>query len=102
MLAAGFLTGCAGSDQTETQSRIAYAVNREGFGEIWVMDADGSNATRISQPPPAGTDAAGSVSPSWSPDGTRIAYASTGDALDEDPSDAEIYVLDAEAASPSA
>ena len=42
--------------------------------DLWRMDADGSNPTQLTD-----KDCA-SRSPSWSPDGTRIAFASTLDA----------------------
>jgi TolB protein len=45
--------------------------DEDGYdGEIYVMDADGRNQTRLTHE--RGND----VSPAWSPDGTRIAFAS--------------------------
>ena len=52
-------------------------------GDIWVVDADGSNPTRLTTHP--ATDR----SPRWSPDGTRIAFASNRDG------DFEIFVMPA-------
>jgi Tol biopolymer transport system component len=44
------------------------------LGDIWVMNADGSNQVKLTPDPlPATTD---ELQPSWSPDGTRIAYSS--------------------------
>jgi len=51
-------------------SRIAYVVQGRGSKEIYVVDSDGENATRIT------SDGSISLSPSWSPDGGRIAYTS--------------------------
>ncbi len=51
---------------------------------IYVMDADGSNQTRLTRGP------WGDWSPAWSPDGTRIAFESDRDG------DLEIYVMDAD------
>ncbi len=52
--------------------KIAYVVNM-GFpdytSDIWVMDADGSNQTNITNTP-----AVSEYAPIWSPDGTKIAY----------------------------
>jgi TolB protein len=51
-------------------SRIAYVVQGRGSKEIYVVDSDGENATRVT------SDGSISLSPSWSPDGSRIAYTS--------------------------
>ena len=57
-----------------------------GNYEIFVMDADGSNQTRLTDDPARDAD------PSWSPDGTRIAFASSRDRN----WNYEIYVMDAD------
>jgi TolB protein len=51
-------------------SRIAFESWRDGDREIYVIDADGSNLTRLTNH--AGED----KSPAWRPDGARIAFAS--------------------------
>jgi TolB protein len=53
--------------------RIVFATARDGDLEIYVMDADGSNQTRLTRSP--GLD----TFPAWSPDGTRIAFVSRRD-----------------------
>jgi Tol biopolymer transport system component len=63
--------------------KIAFVSDRDGNWEIYVMDADGTNQTRLT------TNAAIDSNPSWSPDGTKIAFASYRDG------NAEIYVMDA-------
>jgi len=51
--------------------RIAYVVVENAGGgrsDVWVMNGDGSNPTRLTEGPGA------SLSPTWSPNGSRIAY----------------------------
>src|SRR6266542_537102 len=56
-----------GSDWSPDGTRIVYdSESREGGQGIWVVNADGSEATKLIDD--------GSV-PAWSPDGTRIAFA---------------------------
>ncbi|HEX2208275.1 MAG TPA: hypothetical protein VHG93_11385 [Longimicrobium sp.] len=51
-------------------SRIAFVTQGRGSKEIYIVDSDGENVTRVTN------DGSISLSPSWSPDGTRIAYTS--------------------------
>ena len=51
-------------------SQIAFASNRTGNWEIWLMDWDGANQRRIS------SHGALSILPSWSPDNERMVYTS--------------------------
>lgn len=65
----------------------------EDNGEIWLMDADGGRQTRL-------VEAAANVDlqlPSWSPDGTQIAYARlAGPAKQPERADYDIWVVDAD------
>ncbi|MGC8953075.1 TolB family protein, partial [Chloroflexus sp.] len=61
--------------------QIAFASDRDGNWEIYVMNSDGSNVRRLTNNP--ATDDA----PTWSPDGRQLAFASDRD------SDFEIYIL---------
>lgn len=91
------LTACAGGGtETEHRSAIGFTVNDDGFGEIWLMDSDGGNPIRLTPPGPPGTDASGSTSPAWSPDRQRIAFASSREAMVEDPRLVEIYTMSAD------
>ncbi len=74
---------------TATPSEIAFVSNRggddsDGFFSIYVMNADGSNVTRLAN------TGRGNMAPAWSPDGRRIAFQSF-DGLQED-----IYVMNAD------
>lgn len=51
-------------------SQIAYASNRTGNWEIWLMDWDGANQRKIT------SHGALSILPSWSPDNERMVYTS--------------------------
>jgi Tol biopolymer transport system component len=53
-----------------TNGKIAFTSNRDGNFEIYVMNADGSNQQRIT------FDSSRESDPSWSPDGTKIAFVS--------------------------
>jgi len=65
-------------------TRIAFQSNRDGNYEIYVMDADGSNQTNLTNNP------ADDMFPVWSPDGTKIAFMSNRDG------NWEIYVMNAD------
>jgi hypothetical protein len=66
---------------------IAFSSYRDGKFDIYVMNAaDGSGQTRL---PPSTTTA--NFSPSWSPDGEKIAFVGKTDNLPE-----EIYVMNAD------
>ena len=67
-----------------TVSRIAFATNRDGNWEVYVMNSDGSNPHNVTNSP--GTDS----HPSWSPDGSKIAFQSERDG------NWEIYVMNAD------
>ena len=79
--------------------RFPYAVHDHGVHEsgndIWVMDADGSDLTQLTDDP------ASEVNPTWSPDGTRIAFdferaREISENYWEMGGKAEIYVMDAD------
>ena len=90
----GSVVGVAGATVSElTQSfaarnlantRIAFTGLRDGSEDIYTMNIDGTNQTRITNAP--GTD----IRPSWSPDGTKIAFDTNRD------DSQEIYVMNAD------
>ena len=84
----------------DAQAQIAFSSERDGNFEIYVMDADGSNQRRLTN------NRRDDRSPSWSPDGKRIAFTSSSKVIgvhvvgvhpppvvDERP---QIYVMDAD------
>jgi Tol biopolymer transport system component/serine/threonine protein kinase len=75
----------AGAAYSPDGKRIAFSSNRSGPREIWVCDADGTNAVQLTH-----FDGPVTGAPRWSPDGRRIAF-------DSRPGDnADIFVIGAE------
>jgi Tol biopolymer transport system component len=62
---------------------IAFQSNRDGHDEIYVMKADGTGQTRLTN------NNQGNAQPSWSADGSKIVFSSNRDG------NAEIYVMNA-------
>jgi tricorn protease-like protein len=71
------------------QGRIAFDSDRDGNDEIYVMNADGSNQTRLTD------NSASDSSPSCSTDGSKIVFVSTRDG------NAEIYVMNSDGSNPT-
>jgi len=64
--------------------KIAFTSDRDGNHEVYVMNADGSGQTRLTDNPAA------DALPAWSPDGSRIAFTSDRDG------NPEVYVMNAD------
>ena len=67
-----------------TNGKIVFSSDRDGDFDIYVMDSDGSNQTRLTNT--ANPAAYPDNHPAWSPDGTKIAFDDGND----------IYVIDAD------
>lgn len=69
--------------------KIAFVSNRDGNLDIYALDSDGSNLTRLTDDPSQ------DVNPIWSPDGSRIAFLSARDSASPNRTYG-IYVMDAD------
>ena len=76
--------GLAVAGWGQADGRIAFLSDREGYIDVWIMNADGSDPVNLTQGQYCS-------SPAWSPDGTRIAYIDVG----ADYSGRDIWVIDA-------
>jgi TolB protein len=78
------VTPTLGTRSAWRDSRIAFASNRGGSFQIYLMNPDGSELTQL-------TDSGGeNTYPAWSRDGKRLAFISTRDG------NPEIYIMDAD------
>jgi len=72
------------ADWSPDGGHIVFQTARDGNNEIYLMDADGSNPTRLTN------NAATDTLPTFSPDGSKIAFVSNRDGNNE------IYVMNAD------
>jgi hypothetical protein len=70
--------------------QIAFASDRSGVPEIWIMNVDGSNLHQI-------TDIAeGACQPDWSPDGVRIVFTSPCDRNQESYQGSGLFIINSD------
>jgi TolB protein len=87
LLSVGSLT--MGGVYSPDGSRIAFTASQDGgTTDVWVADADGGNARRLTKEP------SDDLSPTWSPDGRRIAFVSNRAGTPQ------IYVMNADGSAP--
>jgi Tol biopolymer transport system component len=98
VLVAGCGGGSAGAPSepgAPTDRGIVFSSKRDGDFEIYLMDPDGSDVRQLTRNESQGENEADEGSPSWSPDGRRIAFTSTRD-HEGDGFDSEgLYVMEA-------
>jgi Tol biopolymer transport system component len=76
----------------ESEGKIAFWTNRDGNGEIYLMDADGGNHINLTN------NDADEYGYAWSPDGSKIAFTSNRDSDYENTGTwvTEIYIMNAD------
>jgi serine/threonine protein kinase/Tol biopolymer transport system component len=70
--------------------QIAYASNRTGVPQIYLVDLASQNLTQITDVPE------GACQPSWSPDGARLVFTSPCKGMDEIYPKAALYIINAD------
>ena len=86
--------GLAVAGWGQADGKIAFTSWREGAGDVWIMNADGSAPVNLTQGRHGHC-----VSPAWSPDGTKIAYLAFSKDLATvrvDYSQGDVWVMDAD------
>ena len=93
--------GLAVTGWGQANGKIAFLSHREGGSDVWIMNADGSVPVNLTQGRHLSY-----VSPTWSPDGTKIAYLAFDDFFDSDGvlwvdrSQGALWVMDADGGNP--
>ena len=90
--AVGVASEPAGAVAARGEPRIAFLSDEQGGLAVYVMDVDGSDVQRVSEP-----GLAFSLYLSWAPDGQRVAYVgTTGDPFQEQVTDSGVWVSKAD------
>ena len=80
------LVACLWLATNPLEGKIVFYSGRDGAGEIYTMNADGTNQTRVTDDPTK------AVFPSWSPNGRQIVFTSARDS--QVATDFNIWVID--------
>ena len=81
--------GLAVAGWGQADGKIAFTSWREGSGDVWIMNADGSDPVNLTQGRHANC-----VNPAWSPDGTKIAYLALSKDSASGHSIGDVWVMD--------
>ena len=90
--------GLAVAGWGQADGKIVFISDREGYGDVWIMNADGSDPVNLTQGRHGHC-----VRLAWSPDGTKIAYLAFSDDPDSawvDYSVGAVWVMDADGGNP--
>ena len=85
--------GLAVASWGQADGKIVFISAREGYEDVWIMNADGSDPVNLTQGRQRHC-----ANPVWSPDGTKIAYI--GDVYDDGQYGGEIWLMDADGGNP--
>ncbi len=80
------IAAAAPREKAPDMGKILFVSSRDGNPEVYVMNADGTNATNLTDDPSSDT------SPAWSPNGKKVAFVSDRDG------NSEIYLMNANGA----
>lgn len=85
-------------DYSPDGRKIVFQREGDTSDEIWVVDADGSNLTQLTDHDPGCLPDRGTCdsSPAWSPDGTEIAFARDTGVIADDAENKGIWVMNAD------
>lgn len=70
--------------------QIAFASNRSGIPQIYIVDVDGESAVQVTDLPN------GACQPSWSPDGQRLVFISPCRSMEDIYRNASLYIINAD------
>lgn len=85
------LTGDSRAHYSPDASKIVFQSTRDGQSEIYVMNANGTGQTRLTN------NLAADTAPAWSPDGTKILFTS----LRDGPTSPALYIMNADGSNPT-
>jgi Tol biopolymer transport system component len=93
------VAGCGGGEAGTADSadgRIVFSSSRDGDFEIYAMNPDGGDVRQLTENRGGGTRDADDQGPVWSPDGSRIVFASARDHTGDGSDNFEVYVMEAD------